>query len=31
MFGTQGPMMSGYWVNPRTGDWFTVNDSFFED
>ena len=31
MFGTQGPMMSGYWVNPRTGDGFTVKDSFFED
>ena len=31
MFGTQGPMMSGYWVTPRTGDGFTVKDSFFED
>ena len=31
MFGTQGPLMSGYWVDPRTGDSFTVKDSFFED
>lgn len=31
MLGTQGPLMTGYWVNPRTGDGFTVKDSFFED
>lgn len=30
-FGTEGPMMSGTWYNPKTGDAFTVRDSFFED
>lgn len=30
-FGTEGPMMSGTWYNPNTGDAFTVRDSFFED
>jgi hypothetical protein len=31
MFGTGGPMMSGTWYNPATGDSFTVRDSFFEN
>lgn len=31
MFGTQGPMMTGTWYNPNTGDSFTVRDSFFEN
>lgn len=31
MFGTQGPMMTGTWYNPVTGDSFTVRDSFFEN
>lgn len=31
MFGTQGPMMTGTWYNPATGDSFTVRDSFFEN
>ena len=31
MFGTQGPVMSGTWYNPVTGDSFTVMDSFFEN
>lgn len=31
MFDTQGPVMSGTWYNPKTGDSFTVRDSFFED
>ena len=26
-----GPMLTGNWVNPKTGDFFTVHDSFFED
>jgi len=26
-----GPMLTGNWVNPKTGDFFTVRDSFFED
>lgn len=30
-FGTQGPVMSGTWYNPKTGDSFTVMDSFFEN
>ena len=30
-FGSEGPMMEGTWYNPRTGDSFTVRDSFFED
>lgn len=31
MFGTGGPMMTGTWYNPTTGDSFTVRDSFFEN
>ncbi len=31
MFGTGGPMMTGTWYNPATGDSFTVRDSFFEN
>lgn len=31
MFGGEGPMMTGTWYNPNTGDAFTVRDSFFED
>lgn len=31
MFGTNGPMMTGTWYNPATGDSFTVRDSFFEN
>ena len=30
-FGSEGPMIQGTWVNPKTGDSFTVRDSFFED
>lgn len=30
-FGTEGPMMSGTWYNPKNGDAFVVRDSFFED
>lgn len=30
-FGSEGPMMEGTWYNTRTGDSFTVKDSFFED
>ena len=30
-FGSDGPMMEGTWYNTRTGDSFTVRDSFFED
>ena len=30
-FNTEGPMMSGTWYNPSTGDSFTVMDNFFED
>lgn len=30
-FGSEGPMMDGTWYNTRTGDSFTVRDSFFED
>ncbi len=26
-----GPIMEGTWFNPKTGDRFTVRDSFFED
>lgn len=26
-----GPVMDGKWFNPKTGDTFTVRDSFFED
>ena len=31
MSGDGGPMMSGTWVNPRTGHKFTVADCFFQD
>lgn len=30
-FGSEGPIMEGTWYNTRTGDSFTVRDSFFED
>lgn len=30
-FGMEGPMMEGTWYNTRTGDSFTVQNSFFED
>lgn len=30
-FGSEGPLVQGTWVNPSTGDSFTVRDSFFED
>ena len=30
-FNIEGPMMQGTWVNPTTGDTFTVKDSFFQD
>lgn len=30
-FNGEGPMMSGTWYNPTTGDSFTVADSFFQD
>lgn len=30
MFG-EGPMLSGHWYNPSTGDSFTVRDTYFED
>lgn len=30
-FGVDGPIMSGTWYNPKTGDKFTVADTFFED
>ena len=30
-FGSDGPLVSGTWINPTTGDSFTVRDSFFED
>lgn len=31
MMGGEGPMMSGTWVNPKTGHKFTVQDCFFQD
>lgn len=31
MFGMEGPNMEGTWYNPKTGDSFTVRNSFFED
>ena len=31
MFGMEGPNMEGTWYNPRTGDSFTVRNSFFQD
>lgn len=30
-FGSEGPIIQGTWINPNTGDYFTVRDSFFED
>ena len=30
-FGSEGPVIQGTWVNPTSGDSFTVRDSFFED
>lgn len=30
-FNSEGPIMSGTWYNPNSGDSFTVADSFFED
>lgn len=30
-FGIEGPMITGSWVNPQTGDSFTAVDTFFED
>ena len=30
-FGSEGPLVQGTWINPNTGDSFTVRDSFFED
>lgn len=30
-FGSEGPVIQGTWVNPVSGDSFTVRDSFFED
>lgn len=27
----EGPMLSGHWYNPSTGDSFTVRDTYFED
>lgn len=29
--GSNGPIMSGTWINPKNGDIFTVRDSFFQD
>ena len=31
MFGMEGPNMEGTWYNPKTGDSFTVRNSFFQD
>lgn len=30
-FNMEGPVVSGYWYNPKTGDSFTVRDSYFEN
>ena len=30
-FGSEGPVVQGTWINPNTGDSFTVRDAFFED
>lgn len=30
-FNGEGPVMSGTWYNPQTGDSFTVEDSYFQD
>ena len=31
MFGMEGPNMEGTWYNPKSGDSFTVRNSFFQD
>lgn len=30
-FGMEGPVVTGWWVNPKTGDTFEVVDTYFED
>lgn len=30
-FGLDGPVITGWWVNPKTGDKFNAVDTFFED
>ena len=30
-FGLDGPVVTGWWVNPKTGDKFNAIDTFFED
>ena len=30
-FGMDGPQITGWWVNPKTGDKFNAIDTFFED
>jgi len=30
-FGMEGPQITGWWVNPNTGDKFNAVDTFFED
>ena len=30
-FNLDGPIMTGTWYNPKTGDKFTVRDTYFED
>lgn len=30
-FGMEGPVVTGWWTNPKTGDSFKVVDTFFED
>lgn len=30
-FGLEGPNITGWWVNPKTGDKFNAIDSYFED
>ena len=30
-FGMDGPQMTGWWVNPKTGDKFKAVDTYFED
>ena len=30
-FGMDGPQVTGWWVNPKTGDKFNAVDTFFED
>ena len=30
-FGLDGPVVTGWWVNPKTGDKFNAVDTFFED